>query len=51
MTKNRPEKTFDCLKMKRDIQALVLAETKRMTSAELLRYFNNAGGRLTTSNR
>ena len=43
MNKTKPEKTFDCLKMKREIQTKVLAETQGLTSSELLRYFNQAG--------
>jgi len=33
-------KTFDCVKMKNDIQAKIYAETKNMNTAELLTYFN-----------
>ena len=33
-------KTFDCVKMKNDIQAKIYAETKDMNTAELLEYFN-----------
>ena len=33
-------KTFDCVKMKNDIQAKIYAETKDMTTSELLAYFN-----------
>jgi trans-2-enoyl-CoA reductase len=35
------KKQFDCLKMKQDIQKQIYAETKNMTSKELLQYFNN----------
>ncbi|GHV67917.1 hypothetical protein FACS1894199_14310 [Bacteroidia bacterium] len=34
------EKDFDCVKMKNDIQAKIYAETKDMTTEELLAYFN-----------
>jgi protein-disulfide isomerase-like protein with CxxC motif len=34
------EKDFDCIKMKREIQAKVYEETKDMTNAELLAYYN-----------
>jgi hypothetical protein len=34
------KKTFDCVKMKNDIQAKILAETQGMTTEELLDYFN-----------
>ena len=33
-------KTFDCVKMKNDIQAKIYAETKDMSTAELLAYYN-----------
>jgi len=36
----KKEKTFDCVKMKNDIQAQIYAETKDMNTAELLAYFN-----------
>jgi hypothetical protein len=36
----KKEKTFDCVKMKNDIQAQIYAETKGMNTAELLAYFN-----------
>lgn len=32
-------KTFDCVQMKRDIQAAVFEETKALTPAELVEYF------------
>ena len=34
------EKTFDCLKMKEEIQAKIYEETKDMSSSEILLYFN-----------
>jgi len=34
------EKTFDCLKMKEEIQAKIYEETKNMSSTEILVYFN-----------
>ena len=34
------EKTFDCLKMKEEIQAKIYNEIKSMSSAEILAYFN-----------
>ena len=36
----KKEKTFDCVRMKNDIQAKIYAETKDMNVAELLAYFN-----------
>jgi len=33
-------KTFDCVRMKNDIQAKIHAETKDMSTEELLAYFN-----------
>jgi hypothetical protein len=36
----KKEKDFDCVKMKNDIQAKIYAETKDMSTAELLAYFN-----------
>jgi hypothetical protein len=33
-------KTFDCVKMKNDIQAKIYAETKNMSMEKLLDYFN-----------
>ena len=35
------EKRFDCIKMKSDIQAQIYAETKNMSTDELLNYYNN----------
>jgi len=37
---------FDCLKMKRDIQANIHEEIKDMSSEERAAYFNRAGARL-----
>ena len=34
------EKTFDCLKMKEEIQAKIYEEIKDMSSAERMAYFN-----------
>jgi hypothetical protein len=34
------EKTFDCLKMKEEIQAKIYEEIKDMSSSEILTYFN-----------
>ena len=34
------EKTFDCLKMKEEIQAKIYEETKDMSSSEIMEYFN-----------
>jgi hypothetical protein len=34
------EKTFDCLKMKEEIQAKIYEEIKDMSSSEILSYFN-----------
>jgi len=34
------EKTFDCLKMKDEIQAKIYNEIKDMSSSEILAYFN-----------
>lgn len=36
---------FDCLKMKRDIQAIIYEEIKDLTPQELVAYFNEAGER------
>ena len=36
------EKTFDCLKMKEEIQAKIYEETKDMTFPELDAYFNKS---------
>jgi len=36
---------FDCIKMKEQLQAYVYAETKNMTKAELLHYFNDCKGK------
>ena len=33
-------KTFDCLKMKDEIQAKIYDETKNMSSSEIVTYFN-----------
>ena len=33
------EKTFDCLKMKAEIQAKIYEETKDMSTSEVLAYF------------
>jgi hypothetical protein len=33
------EKTFDCLKMKEEIQAKIYEETKNMSSSEIMVYF------------
>lgn len=35
----RSEKSFDCVRMKREIQERIYGETKDLTAAELLRYF------------
>jgi hypothetical protein len=35
-------KSFDCVKMKNDIQAKIYAETKNMSTNELLEYFNGS---------
>ena len=34
------EKTFDCLKMKEEIQAKIYEEIKNLSSSEILDYFN-----------
>ena len=36
---------FDCMKMKREIQARIYEEIKDMTAAERIAYFNKAGER------
>jgi hypothetical protein len=36
----RPNKQFDCLKMKNSIQETILTETAAMNTDELLSYFN-----------
>ena len=38
-------KTFDCVDMKRQIQAGIYAETKGMTQVELLEYFHQAAAK------
>jgi len=38
----RKEKAFDCVKMKNDIHAKIYAETKDMSTNELLEYFNGS---------
>ena len=44
-------KTFDCVKMKNDIQAKIYAETKDMTTSELLAYFNRQAESLLSDDR
>jgi hypothetical protein len=39
-TMNKKKKDFDCVEMKNEIQAKIYAETKDMSSEELLAYFN-----------
>ena len=39
-------KTFDCVKLKNDIQARIYAETKGMSTVELLVYFNRQSGNI-----
>jgi len=39
-TTKKLSKNFSCLEMKRQIQAKIYAETKDMTTEELLAYFN-----------
>ena len=34
------ENTFDCLKMKDEIQAMIYEEIKNMSSSEIIAYFN-----------
>ena len=34
------EKTFDCLKMKEEIQAKIYEEIKDMSSSDIIAYFN-----------
>ena len=34
------KKTFDCLKMKEEIQAKIYEEIKDMSSSEIISYFN-----------
>jgi hypothetical protein len=36
------KKTFDCLKMKEELQAIVYEKTKDMTTEELLAYFKKS---------
>jgi hypothetical protein len=40
METTKTDKDFDCVKMKNDIQTKIYAETKDMSTAELLVYFN-----------
>ena len=44
MTPIKKEKKFDCLKMKEEIYAQIYEETKNMTSAERIAYFNKPTG-------
>ncbi|GHV21891.1 hypothetical protein AGMMS49959_11750 [Planctomycetales bacterium] len=39
-TTTKPAKEFDCLKFKEEAQARVYRETKDMSTAELLRYYD-----------
>ena len=43
MNTSKKERAFDCVKMKNDIQAKIYAETKDMSTIELLEYFNGSG--------
>ena len=40
MNSTKIEKDFDCIKMKRAIQAQIYEETKDMTKEELLAYYS-----------
>ena len=40
MNTSNKRKSFDCVKMKNDIQSKIYAETKDMSTTELLDYFN-----------
>ena len=40
METSKKNKDFDCVEMKNAIQAKIYAETKNMTTDELLAYFN-----------
>ena len=42
MNTSKKERSFDCVKMKNDIQAKIYAETKDMNTSELLDYFNSS---------
>jgi len=42
MNTSKKERSFDCVKMKNDIQAKIYAETKNMSTSELLDYFNDS---------
>ena len=42
MNTSKKERSFDCVKMKNEIQAKIYAETKDMNSSELLNYFNGS---------
>ena len=33
-------KSFDCIKMKNDVQSAVIEETKGMSDSEVIKYFN-----------
>ena len=41
----KTKKKFDCLEMKQNIQKEIYAETKNMSTKELLLYFNNNSGK------
>jgi len=43
MNTSKNDRAFDCVKMKNDIQAKIYAETKDMSTSELLEYFNGSG--------
>jgi hypothetical protein len=43
MNTSKKERAFDCVKMKNDIQAKIYAETRDMSTSELLEYFNGKG--------
>ena len=40
MTTVDKNKSFDCIKMKNDIQDAILEETKKMSDSEVIKYFN-----------
>ena len=47
--KQNNDRQFDCIKMKDEIQSQVYVETRNMTKAELLFYFNESHKVDTTS--
>jgi hypothetical protein len=47
MKKKMEKKTFDCVKMKNDIQARIYKKIRKMTVEEMLDFFNSPKNRIT----